>query len=484
MSRRVLVVDFSAVFWRQWHASASEAVNFAADRTLAQIREHAARHDVTVVALDSPDCWRRDLWPQYKANRPPKDELALEQMRVAQAKVAEHYLCVASPRCEADDVIAGIVGRLAFDDIATILSADKDLVQLLDEGIVGNRPRCRMHHLGRGAELTYQEACAHLGAPVYAVAQWLTLVGDKSDGIPGVDGVGPKRAFDLLTKYGSIDGIFRALDEHPDEFTDRQRLALADAQSRPDCPLSMSTRLIDLTEGSKFVSLPRDLLQQAANYKPATKETTVTIETIETEAEVVETTTNDDTLIARLEASVNDAINRPKSAPRPVTALSFERALEPQDSRSAYGLAKVVVASRMFSAYGTPEAAMLVMMAGREFGLGAMASLRSFHIVEGKPTMSAQAMMARCLEHPSCKLFRVVRSKCSHEVAVVEVQRNGWESPEVYTWTIDDAKRAGLASKQNWSKYPRDMLINRCIAEAARFAFPEVMAGVYSPEEF
>lgn len=210
----------------------------------------------------------------------------------------------------------------------------------------------------------------------------------------------------------------------------------------------------------------------------------MTIETIEPEAEVVEATNNDDTLIARLEASVNDAINRPKPAPRPVTAPSFERALEPQDSRSAYGLAKVVVASRMFSAYGTPEAAMLVMMAGREFGLGAMASLRSFHIVEGKPTMSAQAMMARCLEHPSCKLFRVVRSKCSHEVAVVEVQRNGWDAPEVYTWTIDDAKRAGLAAKQNWSKYPRDMLINRCIAEAARFAFPEVMAGVYSPEEF
>lgn len=479
MSRRVLVVDFSAVFWRQWHASASEAVNFAADRTLAQIREHAARHDVTVVALDSPDCWRRDVWPGYKANRPPKDELALEQMRVAQAKVAEHFLCVAVPRCEADDVIAAIVyGRVEDDDKVTILSADKDLVQLLDDGVV-------MHHLGRGVDLTRDAACAHLGAPVHAVVEWLVLVGDKSDGIPGIDGVGPKRAFELLTKWGSIDGIFRALDEHPDEFTDRQRLALADAQSRPDCPLSMSALLIDLTEGSEFVSLPRDLLQQAANYKPKTKETEpMTIETIEPEAEVVEATSNDDTLIARLEASVNDAINRPKPAPRPVTALSFERALEPQDSRSAYGLAKVVVASRMFSAYGTPEAAMLVMMAGREFGLGAMASLRSFHIVEGKPTMSAQTMMARCLEHPSCKLFRVVRSKCSHEVAVVEVQRNGWDAPETYTWTIDDAKRAGLASKQNWSKYPRDMLINRCIAEAARFAFPEVMAGVYSPEEF
>jgi hypothetical protein len=98
--------------------------------------------------------------------------------------------------------------------------------------------------------------------------------------------------------------------------------------------------------------------------------------------------------------------------------------------------------------------------------------------------MSAQAMMARCLEHPSCKLFRVVRNKCSNELAVVEVQRHGWPDAETYTWSLEDAKRAGLAGRPNWSKYPREMLINRCIAEAARFVFPEVMAGVYAPEEF
>ena len=124
------------------------------------------------------------------------------------------------------------------------------------------------------------------------------------------------------------------------------------------------------------------------------------------------------------------------------------------------------------------------MQAAVPVGIGAMAALRSFHVVEGKPTMSAQAMMARCLEHPSCKLFRVVRAKCSNELATVEVQRHGWSEPEVYTWGIEDAKRAGLASRPNWSKCPREMLINRCIAEAARFVWPEVMAGVYSPEEF
>ena len=182
--------------------------------------------------------------------------------------------------------------------------------------------------------------------------------------------------------------------------------------------------------------------------------------------------------------SLDRAPEAPASHALAVLPRDWTRQLEPADSRSAYGLAKVVVASRMFPAYGAPEAALLVLMAGREFGLGAMASLRSFHIIEGKPTMSAQAMMARCLEHASCEHFRVVRSECTNELATVSVKRVGWTTPEIYTWSLDDAKRAGLAGRGNWSKYPREMLINRCIAEAARFTWPEVMAGVYAPEEF
>lgn len=469
MTTTLLIVDFSAVFWRQWHASAGEALTFARQRTVEQVRAHAAEHTYTVVALDSPDCWRRDLWSGYKANRPPKDEAALEQMRQAQADLASLYPSAAIERLEADDVISWLVRRLPHDWSACILSADKDLVQLLG-------PRVAMHHLARNEVITATIAEEATGLPLDRYADYLALCGDKSDNVFGVSGVGPKRASELLAKYASIDGIYSALDEDAEQFTPALRKALIEARTRDDCPVATSRLLVELPHAVSGIDTTHcDPQTIITTWKP--KETNAVID----------------------EADFEDAIEAPPApqtpppAPQPAPSQpkaivpashDWQRALEPRDTSGAYGLAKVVVNSRMFSGYGTPEAAMLVIMAGREFGLGAMASLRSFHVVEGKPTMSAQAMMARCLEHPSCKLFRVVRSKCTHEVAVVEVQRRDWSEPEVYTWTIDDAKRAGLAGRQNWSKYPRDMLINRCIAEAARFTWPEVVAGVYSPEDF
>ena len=502
MTTTLLIVDFSAVFWRQWHASAGEALTFARQRTVEQVRAHAAEHTYTVVALDSPDCWRRDLWSGYKANRPPKDEAALEQMRQAQADLAALYPCIAEPRWEADDVIAHIVddargNRLAvcddnikanrsFDELV-ILTADKDLLQELE-------PWCSMFHLGRNQLVTAESAQSELGIPVQLIPDYLALVGDKSDNVLGVKGVGPKRAAELLAKHGDLGGIYAALDDDAEQFTPALRAALVDARERKDCPIDVALGLVSLwpfnaSERTGFAdysdlrpkcderSPSKYPLDYVLHWKPPTKETNTVID----EADF------DDAIEAPPAPQTPTPTPTPAPAPSQPKALApssdWQRALEPRDTSGAYGLAKVVVNSRMFSGYGTPEAAMLVIMAGREFGLGAMASLRSFHVVEGKPTMSAQAMMARCLEHPSCKLFRVVRSKCTHEVAVVEVQRRDWSEPETYTWTLDDAKRAGLAGRPNWAKYPRDMLINRCVAEAARFTWPEVMAGVYSPDE-
>ena len=479
-----LVVDFSAVFWRNWHASADEALSFAVQRTVDSIAAHSREYQYTVVCFDSPNCWRRDLWSGYKATRPAKDEAALEQMRQAQAKLSALYPTLAAPRCEADDVIAHVVGQLSHALELTLLSADKDLLQLL-------RKNVSLWHIGQGKRIAADDVPGILGVRAADAHEWLALVGDKSDNVLGVDGVGPKRASELLTKYGSIPGIYAALKERPDEFAPKQRAALLDAETRQDCPIHVASRLVFLADEAESEvvrdmhdcgSPVTDVLQHLKHWKP--KETNETMSnTIDADFDEAPAPEPVPTPAPSAPAAPLRALAEPTTT-RALAPVEWSRALEPTDSKGAYGLAKVVVGSRMFSSYGTPEQAMLVIMAGREFGLGAMASLRSFHVVEGKPTMSAQAMMARCLEHPSCKLFRVVRQKCSNELAVVEVQRHGWPDAEVYTWSLEDAKRAGLAGRANWSKYPREMLINRCIAEAARFVFPEVMAGVYAPEEF
>ena len=390
--------------------------------------------------------------------------------RTVEALRDDGFVLVQLEGYEADDLIASLVFEIEGE--RTILSQDKDLLQLLGPDVV-------MYHLGRNEVVDAAMVVAELGIVPSKVAEWLALTGDKSDNVPGVAGVGPKRATSLLADYGSINGVYDALRDNQEAFTPALRKALQEAATRPGCNIILALELVTLRP--KLAS--ECVTQQLLELIKQPRNTRNTKETMTIEAEFDE---------APQVPPAADTIPQPPPAPpsqpqqRALVAApqDWARQLEPTDSRSAYGLAKVVVGSRMFSAYGTPEAAMLVIMAGREFGLGAMAALRSFHVVEGKPTMSAQAMMARCLEHPSCKLFRVVRSKCSNDLATVEVQRHGWTEPEIYTWGIEDAKRAGLASRPNWSKYPREMLINRCIAEAARFVWPEVMAGVYSPEEF
>jgi len=483
-----LIVDFSAVFWRQWHASGNEAVNFAKDRAVGQIRAHAveargfplAPRAGAVIALDAGNNWRRKLWPEYKANRPDKDALALEQLRLCEQELRdEGYPMVRLDGFEADDVIASLVASI--EGHKTILTADKDLLQLLGS-------ECDLYHLARDKYVFDLDVKSELGIAPSQVAEWLALTGDASDNVPGVTGIGPKSASKLLAKHGTLAGIFDALGTEG-TFTPALEKNLREAASRDACPILMSLQLVRLTPQRAMACITPELLAAIkAPRKPqpntATEEN-MTIQEFEPEIEAPRASEPAPTRPHQPEApSLDRAPEAPATAALATLPRDWTRQLEPADSRSAYGLAKVVVASRMFPAYGAPEAALLVLMAGREFGLGAMASLRSFHIIEGKPTMSAQAMMARCLEHASCEHFRVVRSECTNELATVSVRRVGWQTPEIYTWSLDDAKRAGLAGRGNWSKYPREMLINRCIAEAARFTWPEVMAGVYAPEEF
>ena len=480
-----LIVDFSAVFWRQWHASGNEAVNFAKDRAVGQIRAWASARDVSeggvVIALDAGNNWRKKLWSEYKANRPDKDALALEQLRLCEQELRdEGFVLVRLDGFEADDVIASLVASI--EGFITILTADKDLLQLLS-------PLCGMYHLARDKHVYEADVVAELGITPSQVAEWLALTGDASDNVPGVVGVGPKSASKLLAKHASLAGIFDALGTEG-TFTPALDKNLRDAASRADCPILMSLELVQLNAKRAMAAITPELLAAIKapripkpNTATATEENMM--QELEPELEAPRASEPAQTRPHQTEApSLDRAPEAPATAALAVLPRDWTRQLEPADSRSAYGLAKVVVASRMFPAYGAPEAALLVLMAGREFGLGAMASLRSFHIIEGKPTMSAQAMMARCLEHASCEHFRVVRSECTNELATVSVKRVGWTTPEIYTWSLDDAKRAGLAGRGNWSKYPREMLINRCIAEAARFTWPEVMAGVYAPEEF
>lgn len=128
-----------------------------------------------------------------------------------------------------------------------------------------------------------------------------------------------------------------------------------------------------------------------------------------------------------------------------------------------------------------PAAVAAAILAGREMGIGPMASLQHLYVVEGRPAMSAQMM--RALVMRDGHTFRVVESTASR--CTVTGRRRGESTDrEPVTWTGEEVRRAGLANRPTWQRYPRQMLMARATAELCRAVFPDVLGGMtYAVEE-
>ena len=129
----------------------------------------------------------------------------------------------------------------------------------------------------------------------------------------------------------------------------------------------------------------------------------------------------------------------------------------------------------------SPANVLVAVEYGRALGLEPMAAIQGIHVVEGKPTASAQLMGA--LVRRAGHILRV-QGDDTHATATVR-RKDDPEFEFTATWTLQRAAKAGLTSKagSSWSKYPAAMLKARAISEVARDACPEVLAGMYSTEE-
>ena len=129
----------------------------------------------------------------------------------------------------------------------------------------------------------------------------------------------------------------------------------------------------------------------------------------------------------------------------------------------------------------TPQKALVIMTAGRELGVPATYALRNIHVVKGKPVCSAELLLALVRRSYGPGAIRV--AKTSNAACTVQYREQGWDGISEYTFTMDDARTAGVANSQTWKAYPAAMLRARCISAVVRFAFPECIAGLYTPEE-
>lgn len=142
-------------------------------------------------------------------------------------------------------------------------------------------------------------------------------------------------------------------------------------------------------------------------------------------------------------------------------------------------MATVVAKSGIFPDVKTVESAMALMLLCQSEGLHPMQALRRYHLINGRPAMKADAMLAEYMSRGGKVEWKINDDKECLGIFTAP----GVVSSTSVRWTIQDAHTAGVTGNPTWKKYPRQMLRARVISEAIRMTMPEVVVGIYSPEE-
>ncbi len=220
MSQPVVLVDASLYVFRAWHSMPDEwtdnhghSVNavhgFA--RFLCDLLERQKPQRIAVAFDESLDSsFRNTLYPAYKANREPAPESLKKQFSYCKSLCSALGLMVlADARYEADDLIGTALSTVrASGHAGLIISADKDLAQLLD----GDDEQW---DFARNERWSSSGVKKRYGVHAHQVADYLGLTGDAVDNIPGVPGIGPKTAATLLSHFDSLDNLLARIDEVP-----------------------------------------------------------------------------------------------------------------------------------------------------------------------------------------------------------------------------------------------------------------------------
>lgn len=167
------------------------------------------------------------------------------------------------------------------------------------------------------------------------------------------------------------------------------------------------------------------------------------------------------------------------------TALSKTSAGLAPMTQESWGILKeqaemLVTTGFLPAAIKNANQAVAIILKGRELGIPAMYALSNVVVIQGKPAANAELMLA--LIYRDHGDDAVVFAETTARVATISYKRRGWTRRQQFSFTAEDASKAGLTG-ENWRKYPAAMLRARCISAVARLAFPDTIAGMYTPEE-
>lgn len=175
------------------------------------------------VAFDTGKTFRNELFPDYKATRAKMpDDLRPQIERIRQMIDAFHLPRLEKEGVEADDVLGSIATQAVEQGLGVkIITGDRDLLQLVNDRIIVNLPGSRLADAKNYSAADVKE---YLGVEPEQVVDYKALVGDTSDNIPGVPGIGPKTAVNLLQTYHTLDALYQHLDEIPGKTGEKLRV--------------------------------------------------------------------------------------------------------------------------------------------------------------------------------------------------------------------------------------------------------------------
>src|SRR5271156_3768582 len=199
--------------------------------------------------------FRTEMYPDYRAHRPdPPDDLRPQFPLIRDAVMAFDLPCLEQDGFEADDLIATYVREASeAGATSTIVSSDKDLMQLVADGVI-------MFDTMKDKKIGRDEVIEKFGVPPEKVIDVQALIGDSTDNVPGVPGIGVKTAAQLIGEYGDLETLLRRVNEIKQ---DKRRQSLIDNAEAA----RMSKKLVTLDTNVKLDVPISDLAVHEPDYK-------------------------------------------------------------------------------------------------------------------------------------------------------------------------------------------------------------------------
>jgi len=547
--KSIALIDLSYLFKKRYHTTTDGVPLSAAKKTLQDLESLKRGVDHVIICRDKPPYKRLEVYAEYKSNRPEPEPEETAQRRWLAAEVKRLGFNVAFCQgYEADDVmatLARIYGEWCAD--VRIVGPDKDMAQCvtLSNNVVQFIPP----HGERDWQLRNWDAVIEkFGVAPPLMPLWQALCGDSGDNVPGVPGIGPKKATELCLRYDTLARLaggmaeearlknppkyVTALAEHWQQLTVSLQLVTLDTNVPIDAesylvkhtPVPEAPKRNDMdievdgyvgNETPMPAAPPADevkpsevhpVAQQAYREKFPANDSPPVAPKVAKDAEFEEQydrerqRNEEHDTVSNTPGDKRAVPAQPKPRPAVSTALATAPTvtqhskyglvtadLQPLDLTAAYSVSEWLVNGGLYPQFKTPAQVFTIIARGKELGIGMTTALAGHHMVDNKPTASADLIRALVERDPNFDYLMPIEMSATK--VVWEGKHKRHPRPVTFTYTIEEAKQAGLVRKtsygkeSNWMLRPQDMLTKTAGSKLARLLWPGATIGLYCPEE-